>query len=74
MDMKKMMKQAQRMQAELAKAQDEIKDMEFEATAGGGMVKVVATGDMARQEHRHRPGSGRPRKTWRCWKTWCSRR
>ena len=47
MDMKKMMKQAQRMQAELAKAQAEIKDMEFEATAGGGMVKVVATGDMA---------------------------
>ena len=42
-----MMKQAQRMQAELAKAQDEIKDIEFEATAGGGMVKVVATGDMA---------------------------
>lgn len=47
MDMKKMMKQAQRMQAELAKAQDEIKDMEFESTSGGGMVKVVATGDMA---------------------------
>ena len=46
MDMKKMMKQAQCMQAELAKAQDEIKDMEFEATAGGGMVKVVANGDM----------------------------
>ena len=42
-----MMKQAQKMQAELAKAQDEIKDMEYEATAGGGMVKVVATGDMA---------------------------
>lgn len=47
MDMKKMMKQAQRMQAELAKAQDEIKDLEFEATAGGGAVKAVATGDMA---------------------------
>ena len=42
-----MLKQAQKMQAELAKAQDEIKDMEDEATAGGGMVKVVATGDMA---------------------------
>ena len=27
--------------------EDEIKDMEYEATAGGGMVKVVATGDMA---------------------------
>lgn len=47
MDMKKMMKQAQRMQAELAKAQEEIKDLEFEATAGGGAVKAVATGDMA---------------------------
>ena len=47
MDMKKMMKQAQRMQAELAKAQEEIKDLTFEATAGGGMVTAVATGDMA---------------------------
>ena len=41
-----MMKQAQQMQAELARAQEEIKDMTFEATAGGGMVKVVANGDM----------------------------
>ena len=41
-----MMKQVQKMQAELARAQEEIKDMTFEATAGGGMVKVVANGDM----------------------------
>ena len=41
-----MMKQAQKMQAELARALEEIKDMTFEATAGGGMVKVVANGDM----------------------------
>ncbi|TNU88858.1 YbaB/EbfC family nucleoid-associated protein [Eggerthella lenta] len=41
-----MMKQAQKMQAELARAQEEIKGMTFEATAGGGMVKVVANGDM----------------------------
>ena len=41
-----MMKQAQKMQAELARAQEEIKDMTFEATAGGGMGKVVANGDM----------------------------
>lgn len=41
-----MMKQAQKMQAELARAHEEIKDMTFEATAGGGMVKVVANGDM----------------------------
>ncbi|MCL1798114.1 MAG: YbaB/EbfC family nucleoid-associated protein [Eggerthellaceae bacterium] len=46
MDMKQMMRQAQKMQAELAKAQEEIKDLSFEATAGGGMVKAVARGDM----------------------------
>ena len=39
-----MMKQAQKMQAELAKA-EEVKTMSFEATAGGGMVKVTALGD-----------------------------
>lgn len=46
MDMKKMMKQAQKMQLDLAKAQEEIKDMTFEATVGGGMIKAVALGDM----------------------------
>ena len=40
-----MMKQAQKMQVELARAQEEIKDMTFEASAGGGMVKAVAQGD-----------------------------
>ena len=40
-----MMKQAQKMQAALAKAQEEVKTMSFEATAGGGMVKVTALGD-----------------------------
>ncbi|MEG0376355.1 MAG: YbaB/EbfC family nucleoid-associated protein [Raoultibacter sp.] len=49
MDMKKMMKQAQKMQMELARAQEEIKDLTFEATAGGGMVKAVALGDMTIQ-------------------------
>ena len=46
MDMKQMMRQAQKMQKELNKAQEEIATMSFEATAGGGMVKAVATGDM----------------------------
>ena len=40
-----MMKQAQKMQVELARAQEEIKDMTFEASAGGGMVKAVANGE-----------------------------
>ena len=45
MDMRKMMKQAQKMQLELARAQEEIKDFTYIATAGGGMVSVTAKGD-----------------------------
>ena len=45
MDMKKMMKQVQKMQLEAARAQEEIAKMEFEASAGGGMVKAVVSGD-----------------------------
>ena len=47
MDMKQMMRQAQKMQKELNKAQEEIATMSFEATAGGGTVTAVASGDMA---------------------------
>lgn len=46
MDMRQMMRQAQKMQKELNKAQEEIATMNFEATAGGGMVTAVASGDM----------------------------
>lgn len=38
------MKQAQKMQAQLMRAQDEINQKEVEGTAGGGMVKVVMNG------------------------------
>ncbi|UOQ49549.1 YbaB/EbfC family nucleoid-associated protein [Gracilibacillus caseinilyticus] len=43
-NMNKMMKQMQKMQKDMMKAQDELQEMTFEATAGGGMVKVVANG------------------------------
>lgn len=46
MDMNKLMKQAQQMQAQLEAAQDNLKDLEVSSSAGGGMVKVSATGDM----------------------------
>ncbi len=39
-----MMKQAQQFQARLAKAQEELESQTVEASSGGGMVKVVATG------------------------------
>lgn len=45
MDMRAMMKQAQKMQAQMAKAQEELKSFTYEGSAGGGMVKVVATGE-----------------------------
>src|SRR5882757_7912262 len=45
-NMNQILKQAQQMQAEMAKAQEELKNEIVEASAGGGMVKVTMTGDM----------------------------
>ncbi len=39
-----LMKQAQQMQARMAKMQEEVGKRTVEASAGGGMVKVVANG------------------------------
>ena len=43
-DMNKMMREAQRMQEELVKAQEEARNETVEASAGGGMVTVKANG------------------------------
>lgn len=39
-----MMKQIQQMQADLAKAQDELEKETLEVTAGGGMITITITG------------------------------
>ncbi|MGM0607765.1 MAG: YbaB/EbfC family nucleoid-associated protein [Candidatus Muiribacteriota bacterium] len=44
-NMNQLMKQAQKMQKEMAKAQEDLKDKEVEGSAGGGMVKVRITCD-----------------------------
>lgn len=44
MDMNKMMQQVAQMQAEMAKAQEELAHEKVEASVGGGMVTVTATG------------------------------
>ena len=44
MNMQKLMKQAQKMQNDMNRAQEELKTMTVEGIAGGGMVKVVMTG------------------------------
>ena len=45
-DLGGLMKQAQQMQAQMMKAQEELKSETVEASAGGGMVTVRMTGDM----------------------------
>jgi hypothetical protein len=45
-----MMKQAQKMQAKMAEMQEQLKDEVLEASAGGGMVRVVITGDLQVRE------------------------
>jgi len=42
-NMQNLMKQAQKMQKEMMKAQETLKDKEVEGSAGGQMVKVVMT-------------------------------
>lgn len=43
-NMNKLMKQVQKMQKDMVKLQDELKERTVEATAGGGVVKVAANG------------------------------
>ena len=45
MDMRQMMKQAQKMQKQMAEMQEGLKDLEAEASSGGGMVKAVVSGE-----------------------------
>jgi DNA-binding YbaB/EbfC family protein len=49
-NLNQLLKQAQQMQAEMAKAQEQLKNETVEASAGGGMVKVTMTGDMQLRE------------------------
>jgi DNA-binding YbaB/EbfC family protein len=44
MDMNKMLQQVQQMQADMLKAQEELANERVEASVGGGMVTVTASG------------------------------
>ncbi len=46
MNMQQVMKQARKMQEQLAAAQEDLKTQTVDASAGGGMVKVTVNGDM----------------------------
>ncbi len=45
-NMQQMLKQVQKMQADMAAAQESLKDEVVSASAGGGMVTVQVTGDL----------------------------
>lgn len=50
MNLNNLMKEAKRMQADIEKSQEEIASKDFEATSGGGAVKVVVSGTKAIKE------------------------
>jgi DNA-binding YbaB/EbfC family protein len=50
MDMNKMLQQVQQLQAQMEKAQEELANETVEASAGGGMVTVTATGALEIKE------------------------
>ena len=45
-NMQQLLKQAQKMQEDMLKAQETLKDETVQASAGGGMVTVTVTGDL----------------------------
>jgi DNA-binding YbaB/EbfC family protein len=45
-NMNKMLQQVQKMQQDMVAAQEQLKHETVEASAGGGMVKVVVSGDL----------------------------
>jgi nucleoid-associated protein EbfC len=49
-NLNQMMRQVQQMQAEMMKAQEELKNEVVEASAGGGMVTVKISGDLELRE------------------------
>lgn len=44
-NMQQLMRQAQKMQQDMQRTQQELAEREFEAAAGGGMIKAVVTGE-----------------------------
>jgi DNA-binding YbaB/EbfC family protein len=54
-NMASMLKQVQKMQADMVAAQENLKNETVEASAGGGMVTVKMTGDLVLQELRIDP-------------------
>ena len=59
--MNQMMKQVQKMQQDMAEAQEQLKHEKVEASAGGGMVTVTVSGDLVVKSIDDRPRGDRSR-------------
>ena len=59
-NLNQMMRQVQQMQAEMIKAQEELKNEVVEASAGGGMVTVKISGELELKELTIDPGAVDP--------------
>ena len=67
-----LMKQAQAMQENMKRAQDELASIEVEGQSGAGLVKVVMTCKHDVRARGHRPQPARPT-TRTCSRTWWPR-
>jgi DNA-binding YbaB/EbfC family protein len=56
-NMQQMLKQVQKMQADMARAQEEIAAAEVQASSGGGMVTVTMTGNLEVKSIRIEPAA-----------------
>lgn len=56
-DLQRMMKQAQKMAAQMQRAQEELAQETFEGSAGGGAVKVTVSGDQRIERVEIDPGT-----------------
>ncbi|MHB1406120.1 MAG: YbaB/EbfC family nucleoid-associated protein [Desulfitobacteriaceae bacterium] len=54
-NMNQMLKQAQKLQEEMAKTQEQLKTKTVEATAGGGAIQVVVSGKLELEEIKIKP-------------------
>ena len=52
-NMQKLMKQAQKMQEDMARLQNELAEMEIEGSAGGGLVKATVNGKQECKSFHH---------------------
>ena len=55
MNLNQLMKEAKKMQADIEKSQEELGNKEFSATAGGGAIEVVVSGNKAIKSMKIKP-------------------